>query len=281
MIIKRLKFICLFVCLAYSMVANAFDFSYKGVIFACKVLKDQTVCITKFDRTAKSVEIPGQVMDYKNRKKYKVKSIDLHFNGYTYLTEELTIGEGVEELEKRCFQEFISLRKITLPQSLKVVGKKSLDFININLIEIPTEEVKNLLVLSGIDYDKLSEPLYAQQPEDLFKIVSFIKKQEEMRHSEQRVDNDNNLCALIKITANRQLNYSSPAIPEPTYGYISFNKKGIDYVWMKDGATTLTLFSDNKEFENILLDFKEVSEGEIPKLEAGYIYELKIEFNNK
>ena len=276
------KSICVILLLSWGITSYAFEYSHKGVIFTCKVLKDQTVCITKFDRNAKTVEIPGQVIDYKKRKTYKVKSIDLHFNGYTYLTEELIIGEGVEELASRCFLEFCSLTKVILPSTLKTTGKKIFCYdMDEKAIEIPTTNVKNILVLSGIDYNKLSEPIHPDTPENIFKNISFIKKAEAMKHSEQRVDNDNNLCALIKVSINKKSNYNSSYIPEPVYDYISFNKKGFDYIWLKDGATSITLFSDDKEFENIELNLAGLTNGEIPKIEAGYIYELKIEFRQK
>lgn len=105
-----------------SLSALAFDFTYQGVEFKCKV-SGQTVCITGFSVKAQHVVIPAMV-SYKGRE-YPVKSVSTFLNGVNYLAEDLIIEEGIEEIDKFSFNEFRKLVRVSLPTTLRSIGRNA------------------------------------------------------------------------------------------------------------------------------------------------------------
>lgn len=100
----------------------AFDYSYQGVVFKCKP-NGQTVCITAFSVKAKMVVIPATV-SFKG-KEYRVTSVSTFMNGVNYLAESLVLEEGIEEIDKFSFNEFRKLESVSLPSSIKHIGKNA------------------------------------------------------------------------------------------------------------------------------------------------------------
>lgn len=270
---------------------NEFQYLYKNVIFTCRE-NDGTVSITKFDGRAKTVEFPSEVTDRVLNKSYPVKSIDTYATNAPYMTEEVIISEGIETIEKKCFINFRSLNKVVLPSTVRWIDKKA--FANMTQpgnIEFPTMEIKDLLVLSGIKYERLAAPVEQKKQEVIpnnkqmeivkngvavIKVVSFTRSEALSARIDQRKDNNNNLCALIKVIVNGDVKYSSDFIPEPTKNFIAYNKKGRDYIWMVANATNLEIYSDNRMFEPVTINFNSISKGQISALERGVVYELKL-----
>ena len=100
----------------------AFDFSYKGVDFKCKISGDG-VCITSFSVKATNVVIPSVVVH--KGVEYRVKSVSTFLNGVNYLAETLVLEEGIEDIDKYSFNEFRKLVSVTLPSSLRHVGRNA------------------------------------------------------------------------------------------------------------------------------------------------------------
>lgn len=292
---------------------DSFDYTYKNVTFRCEGNEDGTAKITSFTRRAKEVVVPSEVVNPKRNAVYKVKTIDLHFVGDAYKAQTLEIEEGIENINKRCFLEFRSLTKVVLPASLQFVGKDA--FYNVKnkkCIVLPTEQVKNLLTVSGLHYGDLGEPLAIAVPQaaapavastkpaakptatsparpatllkpnlangaPVIKAVSLEKVSNSIAaRIDQRVDNRQELCAIVRVTfAGFQVDYGGDFLPEPVVNYVAFNRKGKDYVWLVNKATSLDVFSPDRYFEPATIDFKSVNPA-IEKLEGGSVYELKL-----
>jgi len=102
--------------------AQRFEYVYKGIQFKCKI-NNNVACITSFDIKAHDVTIPAIVV-YKD-KDYPVKQVSTFLNGVNYLTVNLTLEEGIEDVDKYCFNEFRKLRSVYLPQSINHIGKNA------------------------------------------------------------------------------------------------------------------------------------------------------------
>ena len=98
----------------------AFDYKYKGVTFKCKV-EGKAVCITGFDVKATDVAIPSVVSN--KGVEYPVKSVSTFMNGVNYNTVTLLLEEGIEDIDKFCFNEFRKLQSVTLPSTINHIGK--------------------------------------------------------------------------------------------------------------------------------------------------------------
>lgn len=117
---KRLLSTVILLILALTLFA--FDYSYKGVDFKCKIT-NKGVCITGFSVKAKNVVIPS-VISYRGLE-YKVQSVSTFLNGVNYLTETLVLEEGIEDIDKFSFNEFRKLVSVTLPSSLRHIGRNA------------------------------------------------------------------------------------------------------------------------------------------------------------
>ena len=104
---------------------ESFKYTYDGVTFKCKAKKGY-VTITSFDTNAANVTIPSKVLY--NGNYFPVKAIDTFVNGNNYSVEVLTIQNGIEIIGKFSFAEFRKLRDVTLPSSIKSIGKKAFRF---------------------------------------------------------------------------------------------------------------------------------------------------------
>lgn len=56
---------------------------------------------------------------------YRVKSVSTFLNGVNYLAETLVLEEGIEDIDKFSFNEFRKLVSVTLPSSLRHVGRNA------------------------------------------------------------------------------------------------------------------------------------------------------------
>ena len=99
---------------------KTFTYYYQGVTFKCKA-KNGNVTITEFDHDKSVVTIPAQV-EYDNAS-YPVVEISTFINGNNYGTEILVIEEGVQRIDNRSFIEFRKLQEVTLPGSIREIGK--------------------------------------------------------------------------------------------------------------------------------------------------------------
>ena len=101
---------------------KTFDYRYNGVTFRCKA-KRGYITITKFDTGAANVTIPGKVEFGGNE--YPVKEIDTFINGNNYSATKLVIEEGVETIANYAFNEFRKLTDVTIPSSIKTIGRNA------------------------------------------------------------------------------------------------------------------------------------------------------------
>lgn len=120
MTMRRLLSTVILLILALNLFA--FDYTYKGVDFKCKVTGDG-VCITSFSVKATNVVIPSVVVN--KGVEYRVKSVSTFLNGVNYLAETLVLEEGIEDIDKFSFNEFRKLVSVTLPSSLRHVGRNA------------------------------------------------------------------------------------------------------------------------------------------------------------
>ena len=102
--------------------SKSFKYSYDGVMFKCKAHKGY-VTITGWNEDALNVTVPSQVVYDGNS--YPVTDIDTHINGNNYSAKMLTIQEGIKTIEKFAFAEFRSLVVVTIPSSIRSIGKNA------------------------------------------------------------------------------------------------------------------------------------------------------------
>lgn len=101
---------------------KSFKVNYEGVTFKCKAKKGY-ITITGFDTNAGNVTIPGRVEFEGNY--YPVREIDTFINGNNYSATRLVIEDGVEIIDNFAFVEFRKLMDVTIPNSIKEIGKNA------------------------------------------------------------------------------------------------------------------------------------------------------------
>lgn len=101
---------------------KSFKYYYEGVVFKCKAKKGY-VTITGFDVGASDVRIPAQV-EYAGSF-YPVKYIDTFINGNNYSAARLVIEEGIQGIANFAFMEFRKLVDVTIPNSIREIGKNA------------------------------------------------------------------------------------------------------------------------------------------------------------
>ena len=119
----RRIFLALFIVTFSAVIfAQKFDYVYKGIEFRCK-LENGAVTITRFDEKAWNVTIPATVQ-YKGLD-YDVKKVSTFLNGVNYLTINLVIEEGIEDIDKFSFNEFRKLQTVSIPSTIRHIGKNA------------------------------------------------------------------------------------------------------------------------------------------------------------
>ncbi len=103
-------------------IAQGFTYNYRGVEFKGKI-SNGTACIKSFNNKAQIVTIPSTITH--KGINYPVKSVSVFMNGVNYTTVDLTIEEGIEDIDKYCFNEFRKLQVVNLPTSLRHIGKNA------------------------------------------------------------------------------------------------------------------------------------------------------------
>ena len=101
---------------------KSFKVFYEGVTFKCKAKKGY-ITITGFDTGAGNVTIPGKV-EFEGEY-YPVREIDTFINGNNYAATRLVIEEGVEQIANFAFVEFRKLVDVTIPSTIKEIGKNA------------------------------------------------------------------------------------------------------------------------------------------------------------
>lgn len=299
--------------LSASVTSYGFDYIYKGVIFRCKANGDNSVTVKSWrSRTTKSVTVPATVLDERG-KSYNVTSLDVYVSGDSYSTERLVIEEGVSRIEDRCFHEFFRLKSVKLPYSVTYLGVRAFGNVKSSQIYDLLAECDNrdlvveallhsnykggVYLSSGVSGNAASHPtppaprpaVKEERPvadsgkaPDAGALVIRARRFFKVENSLEAVkgkmfDHTNRPCALVKVTiAHHKPSYSSNDIPEPMLNYISYNVRGKDHIWMIDGATSLDVYSNTKEFEPATLFFREISNGAVKALESGCVYELQL-----
>lgn len=119
----RRIFLALFIATFSAVIfAQKFDYVYKGIEFRCK-LENGAVTITRFDEKARNVTIPATAQ-YKGLD-YDVKKVSTFLNGVNYLTINLVIEEGIEDIDKFSFNEFRKLQTVSIPSTIRHIGKNA------------------------------------------------------------------------------------------------------------------------------------------------------------
>ena len=119
----RRVFLALFIATFSAITfAQKFDYVYKGIEFRCKI-ESGTATITRFDAKAHNVTIPATVQ-YKGSN-YAVKKVSTFLNGVNYLTINLVLEEGIEEIDKFAFNEFRKLQTVSIPSTVRHIGKNA------------------------------------------------------------------------------------------------------------------------------------------------------------
>lgn len=119
---RRSLTILLLAMLPLLLFAQKFSYTHQGVEFKCKV-NNGTVCVTGFDVKARQVTVPA-IVSY-NGVDYPVKSVSTFLNGVNYLAVSLVLEEGIEDIDKFSFNEFRKLTSVSLPSTIRHIGKNA------------------------------------------------------------------------------------------------------------------------------------------------------------
>mgnify|MGYP002622607230 CR=1 FL=1 len=122
-LMQRLLLFLLLAATTLGAAGKSFKFTYKDVTFNCKTIDDNSVCITSFTAGAPNVVIPARVTS--DGRTYLVKEVDTFVNGNNYLARTLVLEDGIEKIAASAFIEFRKLKSVTLPASVKYVGRNA------------------------------------------------------------------------------------------------------------------------------------------------------------
>lgn len=101
---------------------KTFKYVYEGISFKCKAKKGY-VTIIGWDVDAINVIVPSHVIF--EGEKYPVISVNTFINGNNYAAKTLTIQEGIKTIGRFAFAEFRSLTNVTIPSTIKEIGKNA------------------------------------------------------------------------------------------------------------------------------------------------------------
>ena len=158
--------------------AQGFTYIYKGVEFKGKINKGEA-CIKSFDNKAPDVTIPASV-SHKGTS-YPVKSVSVFMNGVNYSTVHLTLEEGIEDIDKFCFNEFRKLTSVNLPASLRHIGKNA----------FRDNSGMTLNMLSSIDETSLRKG-YELHPDGSGSIMAYTPASAAPRQKQQKQQKEDN-----------------------------------------------------------------------------------------
>ena len=225
------KLVVLFVCIMASLTLMAFDYTYEGVSFKCK-LDGRYVCITGFPVKAKRVVIPAYV-GYRGSK-YQVKSVNVFMNGVNYLAEEVVLEEGIESIEKYCFNEFRKLIKVSLPVTIKHIGKNAFRD-NKGMVFEMSSNIDEVALRDGSEFWSQSTALdvrksvvaqtkqsQSQKPTPVPNKAEPVKQVKTKSSQPSVVDNSNNEEILADVDINIP---SGSLVNQDTYCVIIANEK--------------------------------------------------------
>lgn len=119
---KKILTIVFTILISTTCMAQGFSYVYKGVEFKGKI-NNGVACIKSFNSRASDVTIPA-IITHKGVN-YPVKSVSVFMNGVNYMAANLTLEEGIEDIDKFCFNEFRKLHTVNLPASIRHIGKNA------------------------------------------------------------------------------------------------------------------------------------------------------------
>ena len=132
-IIQLLLVFLLLVPVNAQIIVNAktlHTYKYQDVIFSYILMNGKAV-ITTFKSNAKQIYFPSEIKD-NNGNTYPVQSINLFARigamGMTILPRykkqtSVVIEPGIENIDDNCFSTFKSLSQVTIPNTIKYIGK--------------------------------------------------------------------------------------------------------------------------------------------------------------
>lgn len=175
---KRILTLMIALAAILPCMAQGFTYIYKGVEFKGKINKGEA-CIKSFDNKAPDVTIPASV-SHKGTS-YPVKSVSVFMNGVNYSTVRLTLEEGIEDIDKFCFNEFRKLTSVNLPASLRHIGKNA----------FRDNSGMTLNMLSSIDETSLRKG-YELHPDGSGSMMAYTPASAAPRQKQQKQQKEDN-----------------------------------------------------------------------------------------
>lgn len=184
--VKKLLTLLLIFCAAATSMAQSFSYIYQGVEFKGKIDKGEAT-IKSFDKKEPDVTIPATVTH--KGVSYPVKTVSVFMNGVNYSTVNLTLEEGIEEIDDYCFNEFRKLLTVNLPMSMRHLGKTAFRNNEDMALNIPSCIDENMLRKGKELYPDGSGSIIAfnspAKQEQLERIAQQKKRTEEKEQREQ------------------------------------------------------------------------------------------------
>ena len=175
-------------------------------IFKINDLTDTEVEIKKYIGKDENIQIPSEI----NGK--KVVSIGEKAFNDNYYCINVQIPDGVTEIKDNAFKNCVSLKKVTIPESCKTLGKsifeecKLLTYVNIpdGVTEIPEKAFYNCISIKKLDLPQTVERIKAEALKNCSSLVDF--------------ELPSNIYALDK-EALYDCGFNHGEVPEGEWGY--------------------------------------------------------------
>lgn len=175
-------------------------------IFKVNDLTDTEVEIKKYIGKDENIQIPSEI----NGK--KVVSIGEKAFNDNYYCINVQIPDGVTEIKDNAFKNCVSLKKVTIPESCKTLGKsifeecKLLTYVNIpdGVTEIPEKAFYNCISIKKLDLPQTVERIKAEALKNCSSLVDF--------------ELPSNIYALDK-EALYDCGFNHGEVPEGEWGY--------------------------------------------------------------
>lgn len=173
-IIQLLLVFLLLVPVNAQIIVNAktlHTYKYQDVIFSYILMNGKAV-ITTFKSNAKQIYFPSEIKD-NNGNTYPVQSINLFARigvmGMTILPRykkqtSVVIEPGIENIDDNCFSTFKSLSQVTIPNTIKYIGKDAFPK-DKNIAYTMPSTIRESDLLAGLPVKVISEDNVAEHPD--------------------------------------------------------------------------------------------------------------------
>ena len=173
-IIQLLLVFLLLVPVNAQIIVNAktlHTYKYQDVIFSYILMNGKAV-ITTFKSNAKQIYFPSEIKDKKGNT-YPVQSINLFTRfgsiGMAFLPRykkqtSVVIEPGIENIDDNCFSTFKSLSQVTIPNTIKYIGKDAFPK-DKNIAYTMPSTIRESDLLAGLPVKVISEDNVAEHPD--------------------------------------------------------------------------------------------------------------------